>query len=76
MEKTEFFKISLNNKSIRAYFSLLKTRKFRGITPEYEVEMTILHFLLFLQDLQDDLGDMLEEANEVQEALGRSYGKP
>ena len=38
--------------------------------------MTILHFFLFLQDLQDDLGDMLEEANEVQEALGRSYGKP
>ena len=28
------------------------------------------------QDLQDDLGDMLEEANEVQEALGRSYGMP
>ena len=38
--------------------------------------MTILHFFPFLQDLQDDLGDMLEEANEVQEALGRSYGKP
>jgi len=29
-----------------------------------------------IEDLQDDLGDMLEEANEVQEALGRSYGMP
>ena len=26
--------------------------------------------------MQDDLGDMLEDANEVQEALGRSYGMP
>ena len=26
--------------------------------------------------LQDDLADMLEEANDVQEALGRSYGMP
>merc|ERR1711963_1241845 len=29
-----------------------------------------------IEDLQDDLGDMLEEANEVQEVLGRSYGMP
>merc|ERR1712020_277818 len=29
-----------------------------------------------IEDLQDDLGDMLEDANEVQEALGRSYGMP
>ena len=28
------------------------------------------------QDLQDDLEDMLEQANEVQEVLGRSYGCP
>jgi charged multivesicular body protein 5 len=28
------------------------------------------------QDLQDDLADMLEEANEVQDVLGRSYGMP
>lgn len=26
--------------------------------------------------MQDDLADMMEEANEVQEALGRSYGMP
>jgi charged multivesicular body protein 5 len=26
--------------------------------------------------MQDDLADMLEDANEVQEALGRSYGMP
>merc|ERR1711976_524207 len=29
-----------------------------------------------IEDLQDDLADMLEEANEVQEVLGRSYGMP
>jgi len=26
--------------------------------------------------LQDDLADMLEQADEVQEAMGRSYGMP
>merc|ERR1711881_249974 len=29
-----------------------------------------------IEDLQDDLSDMLEDANEVQEALGRTYGVP
>lgn len=29
-----------------------------------------------IEDLQDDLADMLEDANEVQETLGRSYGMP
>lgn len=33
-------------------------------------------FQLNLQDLQDELEDMLDQANEVQEALGRSYGVP
>lgn len=28
------------------------------------------------QDLQDQLEDMMDEANEVQEALSRSYGTP
>lgn len=28
------------------------------------------------QDLQDQLEDMMEDANEVQEALSRSYGVP
>ena len=32
--------------------------------------------MYFFKDLQDDLADMLEEANEVQEVLGRSYGMP
>lgn len=31
---------------------------------------------LNLQDLQDQLEDMMEDANEVQEALSRSYGTP
>ncbi|XP_046848410.1 charged multivesicular body protein 5-like [Xenia sp. Carnegie-2017] len=29
-----------------------------------------------IEDLQDDLSDMLDQANEVQEALGRQYGTP
>lgn len=29
-----------------------------------------------IEDLQDDMEDMLEQANEVQDALGRSYGMP
>lgn len=29
-----------------------------------------------VQDLQDQLEDMMEDANEVQEALSRSYGTP
>nr|CAG4643523.1 EOG090X0EA1 [Ilyocryptus agilis] len=29
-----------------------------------------------IEDIQDDMADMLEQADEVQEALGRSYGTP
>jgi charged multivesicular body protein 5 len=29
-----------------------------------------------IEDIQDDMEDMLEQANEIQEALGRSYGLP
>jgi len=29
-----------------------------------------------IEDLQDDLEDMMDQANEVQEVLGRSYGCP
>lgn len=29
-----------------------------------------------IEDIQDDLADMLEQADEVQETLGRSYGMP
>merc|ERR1711997_347004 len=29
-----------------------------------------------IEDMQDELGDMLEDANEVQEVLGRTYGMP
>lgn len=28
------------------------------------------------QDMQDDMADMLEQADEVQEAMGRTYGMP
>jgi len=33
-------------------------------------------FNYYVKDLQDELEDMLEQANDVQEALGRSYGTP
>lgn len=37
---------------------------------------SFIHIHLDSQDLQDQLEDMMEEANEVQEALSRSYGTP
>lgn len=42
------------------------------------LELTQLYMSYFChtQDLQDDLADMLEQADEVQEAMGRSYGMP
>jgi charged multivesicular body protein 5 len=33
-------------------------------------------FLVFRQDLHDEMGDMLELAGEVQETLGQAYGLP
>lgn len=33
-------------------------------------------FSLLFQDIQDSLADLLEQSEEVQEALGRSYGMP
>merc|ERR550519_3274939 len=29
-----------------------------------------------VEDLQDELADMMEDANEIQEVMGRSYGMP
>merc|ERR1712226_1085212 len=29
-----------------------------------------------IEDMQDELSDMLEDANEVQEVMGRAYGMP
>lgn len=33
-------------------------------------------FVFNIQDVQDQLEDMMEDANEIQEAMGRSYGTP
>lgn len=35
-----------------------------------------IKMLFNFQDVNDDLADMLEQADEVQEALGRQYGMP
>lgn len=35
-----------------------------------------LTFLLLYQDIQDQLEDMMEDANDIQEAMSRSYGTP
>ena len=29
-----------------------------------------------VEDLQDELADMMEDANEIQEVMGRQYGMP
>ncbi len=33
-------------------------------------------FYYIIQNIQDQLEDMMEDANDIQEALGRSYGTP
>ena len=40
----------------------------------FSTNFYILDF--YQQDVQDDMADLLEQADEVQEALGRSYGVP
>lgn len=35
-----------------------------------------MNVYFIIQDLQDQLEDMMEDAGEIQEALGRSYGTP
>lgn len=37
---------------------------------------SVLNFIIMNQDIQDEMGDMLEMNDEVQEALSRSYGVP
>lgn len=34
------------------------------------------HIFCNIQDIHDQLEDMMEDANDIQEALGRSYGTP
>jgi hypothetical protein len=48
---------------------------------QIEVSIRLLSLLLWFhcygyQDIQDQLEDLTEEANEIQEVLGRSYGMP
>lgn len=38
--------------------------------------MNVIDFRIYFQDIQDDMADMLEQADEVQDALGRPYGVP
>lgn len=37
---------------------------------------TVMNVYFIIQDLQDQLEDMMEDAGEIQEALGRNYGTP
>jgi len=44
---------------------------------QYNVLLVLFSTLVvMLQDMQDEMEDMLELANEVQETLGRAYGLP
>lgn len=45
-------------------------------SPSIYIVCILICFAVNFQDLQDQLEDMMEEANEVQEALSRSYGTP
>ena len=41
-----------------------------------ETQYSYISLSLIKKDLQDQLEDMMEDANDIQEALGRSYGTP
>lgn len=38
--------------------------------------VVFLIVLFNMKDIQDQLEDMMEDANEIQEAMSRSYGTP
>ena len=40
------------------------------------IKLIFCNFSPIFQDVQDEMADYLEQADEVQEALGRSYGVP
>lgn len=63
--KKEFKKINIDQVEVRLiiYF--------------HSIEQNIKIFVFLpKKDIQDDMADMLEQADEVEEALGRSYGTP
>ena len=61
--KKEFKKINIDQIEVEIRYSFA-----------YLVD--VISDICFLKDIQDDMADMLEQADEVQEALGRSYGTP
>lgn len=64
---------------INVLWSIQHSRRLSDcLTEQVDEIQTFQLFLLFsnIQDLQDQLEDMMEDANDIQEALGRSYGTP
>ena len=65
-------KIYFDMKSYKKYEYCMYTKLTQNIKTKLWTNIVNMMFLFF----QDDLSDMLEDANEVQEALGRTYGMP
>lgn len=66
-------------KAIRACSMLQKLAGIRYNVRHFSpltVDTKTLTVLFDIQDIQDQLEDMMEDANDIQDALGRSYGMP
>lgn len=49
-------------------------KQFKNVSiDEVEVLKSLHFFLVLVQNLQDDLTDLLDQTNEIQDILGRSY---
>ncbi|KAH8345757.1 hypothetical protein KR067_003057 [Drosophila pandora] len=59
--KSEYKKINIDQIEVSLPFYIISSKKF---------------FNFNFQDIHDDMADMLEQADEVQEVLGRTYGMP
>ena len=64
------FSIILNNKTITP-----TTNPTNQPTNQKHTQTNILPIFI-IQKIQDEMEDLLEQANEIQETMGRSYGLP
>lgn len=71
--KKAYKKVNINKIEV---FRLLK-QSVPALCPSgLKVDTKTFTFLFDIQDIQDQLEDMMEDANDIQDALGRSYGTP
>lgn len=72
----EFKKININEIEVCMVWFVMLTINILSLGAVGMRINSVLKIHTFFQDIQDDMADMLEQSEEVQEALGRSYGTP